>query len=145
MTPLPSTNAAAESPKSVAQLVGVRLHYRKKRVLDGIDLEIPGGCMVGLIGPDGVGKSSLLALLAGARAVQEGSVTSLGGDMRDKRHRKRIGARIAYMPQGLGRIFTLRCRWRRICNSSPGCLATEPANAAAVLMILPAERGCCRF
>ena len=76
MTPLPSTNAAAESPKSVAQLVGVRLHYRKKRVLDGIDLEIPGGCMVGLIGPDGVGKSSLLALLAGARAVQEGSVRS---------------------------------------------------------------------
>ena len=103
MTQLPSTNAAAESPKSVAQLVGVRLHYRKKRVLDGIDLEIPGGCMVGLIGPDGVGKSSLLALLAGARAVQEGSVTSLGGDMRDKRHRNRIGARIAYMPQGLGK------------------------------------------
>ena len=59
--------------------------------------------MIGLIGPDGVGKSSLLSLVAGARAVQEGTVHVLGGDMADRRHREDVCPRIAYMPQGLGR------------------------------------------
>jgi len=87
----------------VARLAGVRLRYGKTLALDTLDLEIPSGCMVGLIGPDGVGKSSLLALISGARAVQQGQVEVLGGDMRAARHRNRICPSIAYMPQGLGR------------------------------------------
>jgi ribosome-dependent ATPase len=87
----------------VAKLAGVRLRYRKAVALDGIDLQVPAGCTVGLIGPDGVGKSSLLALIAGARAIQEGSVHVLGGDMADARHRRSICSHIAYMPQGLGK------------------------------------------
>ena len=59
--------------------------------------------MVGLIGPDGVGKSSLLSLLAGARVIQEGRIEVLGGDMAEKSHRDQICPRIAYMPQGLGK------------------------------------------
>ncbi|MDU7588369.1 MAG: ribosome-associated ATPase/putative transporter RbbA, partial [Acidovorax sp.] len=59
--------------------------------------------MVGLIGPDGVGKSSLLSLLAGVRIIQEGTVEVLGGDMASKAHRKLVCPRIAYMPQGLGK------------------------------------------
>uniref|UniRef100_I1XFP4 ABC-type multidrug transport system, permease component n=2 Tax=Methylophaga nitratireducenticrescens TaxID=754476 RepID=I1XFP4_METNJ len=71
--------------------------------LDGIDLDIPAGQMVGLIGPDGVGKSSLLSLLAGVRIIQEGTIEVLGGDMASKPHRKQVCPRIAYMPQGLGK------------------------------------------
>ena len=59
--------------------------------------------MVGLIGPDGVGKSSLLALVAGARKIQEGRVEVLGGDMADAGFRRETCPRIAYMPQGLGK------------------------------------------
>ncbi|WP_164133800.1 ATP-binding cassette domain-containing protein, partial [Stenotrophomonas maltophilia] len=66
-------------------------------------LEIPANRMVGLIGPDGVGKSSLLALLAGARKMQDGEIRVLDGDMRDRRHRRAVCPRIAYMPQGLGK------------------------------------------
>ncbi|WP_454675397.1 ribosome-associated ATPase/putative transporter RbbA [Achromobacter pestifer] len=87
----------------VVTLQDVRLRYGKTVALDGITLEIPAGRMVGLIGPDGVGKSSLLALVAGARAVQEGRVSVLGGDMANKRHRDDVCPRIAYMPQGLGK------------------------------------------
>ncbi len=87
----------------VARLRGVRLRYRKVEALAGIDQDLPSGCMVGLIGPDGVGKSSLLSLIAGARKIQEGTVEVLGGDMRERSHRNRICPRIAYMPQGLGR------------------------------------------
>jgi ribosome-dependent ATPase len=88
---------------SVVRLQDVRLRYAKTLALDGITLDIPADCMVGLIGPDGVGKSSLLSLIAGARAVQEGRVEVLGGDMAGSRHRERVCPRIAYMPQGLGK------------------------------------------
>ncbi len=59
--------------------------------------------MVGLIGPDGVGKSSLLSLIAGARIIEQGNVMVLGGDMRDVHHRREVCPKIAWMPQGLGK------------------------------------------
>lgn len=59
--------------------------------------------MVGLIGPDGVGKSSLLSLIAGARTIEQGNVMVLGGDMRDVHHRREVCPKIAWMPQGLGK------------------------------------------
>src|SRR5690606_20087536 len=88
---------------SVASLQGVSLHYGKTCALDGIQLDIPAGRMTGLIGPDGVGKSSLLALIAAARRSHQGRITVLGGDIGQGRHRRRVCPRIAYMPQGLGR------------------------------------------
>ncbi|MCM2317924.1 MAG: ATP-binding cassette domain-containing protein, partial [Pseudomonas sp.] len=88
---------------SVARLDSVGLTYGKTRALDGVSLEVPARCMVGLIGPDGVGKSSLLALVAGARQLQEGTVQVLDGDMASRRHRRDVCPRIAYMPQGLGK------------------------------------------
>lgn len=59
--------------------------------------------MVGFIGPDGVGKSSLLALIAGIRKIQAGNIALLGHDMRNASQRRRLCQHIAYMPQGLGR------------------------------------------
>ena len=91
------------APEPVARLRGVHLRYRKTEALAGIDQDLPAGCMVGLIGPDGVGKSSLLSLISGARQVQDGTVEVLGGDMRQRHHRNQVCPRIAYMPQGLGR------------------------------------------
>lgn len=87
----------------VARLTDVRLAYGKNVALDDIHLGVPAGCMVGLIGPDGVGKSSLLSLVSGARAIQQGQVEVLGGDMGDRKHRNATCPRIAYMPQGLGK------------------------------------------
>lgn len=93
----------SQQPASVASVRQLRLRYGDMMALDGIDLDIPAGRMVGLIGPDGVGKSSLLALLAGVRIIQQGTVEVLGGDMANKGHRLKVGPLIAYMPQGLGK------------------------------------------
>jgi ribosome-dependent ATPase len=93
---------AASGPAPVVRLDGINLRYGKTVALDDITLAIPASCMVGLIGPDGVGKSSLLALISGARKLQQGSLQVLAGDMASKRHRDSICPRIAYMPQGLG-------------------------------------------
>lgn len=97
------SHSASAQPTTVASVRQVRLRYGDVIALDGIDLDIPAGRMVGLIGPDGVGKSSLLSLLAGVRIIQEGTVEVLGGDMASKAHRKQVCPRIAYMPQGLGK------------------------------------------
>jgi ribosome-dependent ATPase len=60
----PSPADGVRGTRPVARLHDVGLRYRKTVALDAVGLEIPSGCMVGLIGPDGVGKSSLLALIA---------------------------------------------------------------------------------
>ncbi|KWA18926.1 multidrug ABC transporter ATP-binding protein [Burkholderia territorii] len=90
-------------PRMVARLSGVTLRYGDQYALDDVTLDIPASRMIGLIGPDGVGKSSLLALVSGARAIQQGRVWTLDGDLASRRHRARVCRRIAYMPQGLGR------------------------------------------
>ena len=89
--------------RPVARLESVTQVYPRALALDSVSLQVPSGCMVGLIGPDGVGKSTLLSIVAGARQVQSGRVFVFGGDMADARHRDAICARIAYMPQGLGK------------------------------------------
>jgi ribosome-dependent ATPase len=87
----------------VVKVKHVSLHYNKTSALDNISLNLPAQSMVGLIGPDGVGKSSLLSLIAGAHAMQSGCIEVLDGNIADKIHRTRICSRIAYMPQGLGK------------------------------------------
>ena len=91
------------APGPVVRLENVGLSHGETRALESVTFDIPAGRMVGLIGPDGVGKSSLLSLIAGAQAVQEGHVDVLDGDMADATHRRLTCPRIAYMPQGLGK------------------------------------------
>ncbi len=87
----------------VARITNVSLRFGKRLALDGVTLDVPAGRMVGVIGPDGVGKSTLFSLMAGARAIQDGRIEVLGGDMADPRHRELVRPLIAYMPQGLGK------------------------------------------
>ncbi|MEN9358370.1 MAG: hypothetical protein RL695_2541, partial [Pseudomonadota bacterium] len=96
------------------RLTGLCHDYGATRAVDGLDLVLPTGRTLGFIGPDGVGKSTVLALIAGATRVQGGQRTQrtqqgrghvevLGGDMACRRHRAVVCPQIAYMPQGLGR------------------------------------------
>src|SRR5262245_45792479 len=90
-------SVSPSDPALVARLTQVGLRYGKVQALDAVGLDLPAGCMVGLIGPDGAGKSSVLSLIAGARRVQEGQVEVLGGDMSDVGFRRSVSPRIAYM------------------------------------------------
>jgi ribosome-dependent ATPase len=98
-----STGDEPHRRAAVVRLEAIGLSYGKTRALNGITLQIPCEHVVGLIGPDGVGKSSLLSLIAGARAVQDGRIHVLGGDTADPAHRRSTCPQIAYMPQGLGK------------------------------------------
>lgn len=76
--------------------------YGQRQALDAITFDLPAGTRCGLIGPDGAGKSSLLGLIAGVKALQQGQLEVLGGPIQDRAHRNTLYARIAFMPQGLG-------------------------------------------
>src|SRR5262249_19062103 len=86
----------------IAKIEHVSHHYGKTVALNDVTIEIPACRMIGMIGPDGVGKSTLLGLIAGVRIIQQGRVSVFDGDMADKAFRTAQIARIAYMPQGLG-------------------------------------------
>ncbi len=85
------------------QLRAVSHRYGATVALADVSFEVPAGSSVAVIGPDGVGKSTLLGLIATAKRVQEGEFHVLGTDLRDRRGRRDLQPRIAYMPQGLGR------------------------------------------
>ncbi len=87
----------------VARLDGVSQRYGTTVALDEVTIEVPARKMVGVIGPDGVGKSTMLALISGVRRVQSGKVIVFDGDVTEQSHLKGLRARVAYMPQGLGR------------------------------------------
>jgi ribosome-dependent ATPase len=93
----PDTAGAAIAIKDV------RHSYKNVLALDNVALTLPGGTTIGLIGPDGVGKSTLLSLIAGVKRIQQGSVSVLGTDLTDRVSREEFLPRIAFMPQGLGR------------------------------------------
>ena len=100
----PATDPAMDpAAEPVVRLAGLSHAYGRTHALSAVTLDIPAGCMAGLIGPDGVGKSTLLALAAGVRRLQTGRVTVLGRDMASAANRHANAPRIAYMPQGLGR------------------------------------------
>src|SRR6476620_453131 len=100
-----ASSGAARGP--VVSIKEVSHRYKKVVALDGISLDVPAGIMVGIVGPDGVGKSTLMALIAGSKKMQAGRITVLDGDIASVRHRRDVGPRIAYMPQGLGKNLYL--------------------------------------
>ncbi len=101
------TTQATGAVGPVVRVEDVTHRYGKVLALDHISLDIPSGLMVGVVGPDGVGKSTLLALTAGSKRLQGGKVNVLGGDIASGAHRRAVFPRIAYMPQGLGKNLYL--------------------------------------
>ncbi len=97
------SGAGAEPVLPAVRLIELQHRHNRHFALQDVSFEIAAGSTAALIGPDGVGKSTLLSLIAGTRRIQQGTVSVLGGDMAARRHRNQIAERIAYMPQGLGK------------------------------------------
>ncbi len=93
------------SPAPLARLQGLTHRYGRTIALNDVILDLPRGKMLGVIGPDAVGKSTLLGLLAGVRRQQTGYLEVLGREFRRPANRRMVQPRIAYMPQGLGKAL----------------------------------------
>jgi ribosome-dependent ATPase len=89
--------------EAVARVKNVSHRYGATVSLADVSIDIPSRIMVGVIGPDGVGKSTLLGLIAGVKVIQSGEVVVFDKTIANKKTLRDIRGRIAYMPQGLGR------------------------------------------
>jgi ribosome-dependent ATPase len=87
----------------IARVKAVSHRYGATAALDDVSIDLPSRIMIGVIGPDGVGKSTLLGLIAGVKTIQSGEVVVFDKSVGDNRNLTEIRGRIAYMPQGLGR------------------------------------------
>ena len=82
--------------------------YPQVTALAGVSLEIPAGCIYGLVGPNGAGKSTFIKCLVGALRPTGGSVEVLGID--PVADRWRLRRRIGYMPQEIALYDDLTVR-----------------------------------
>jgi len=87
----------------IARVKNVSHRYGATVSLADVSIDIPSRIMVGVIGPDGVGKSTLLGLIAGVKKIQQGEVVVFDKSIADQETLREMRGRIAYMPQGLGR------------------------------------------
>jgi len=80
----------------VVSVKGLRVRFGRRTILDGLDLDVPRGSVMALVGRNGVGKSTLLRVLVGALLPQAGAARVLGLD--PTREGPRVRARIGYVP-----------------------------------------------
>jgi ABC-2 type transport system ATP-binding protein len=97
------TDGRANSPVLVAR--GISRSFRREtgevvQALDHFDLEISGGMLAALVGPDGAGKTTFLRLAAGLMQADDGELEILGIDV--SAHPQEVQDRIGYMPQRFG-------------------------------------------
>lgn len=120
-------------------LRNVRHRYGETLALSVPELMLPPARTYGVIGPDGVGKSTLLGLLATARRLQQGTVHFDGYDLHVQQHRQRLQERIAYMPQGLGKnLYPTLSVWENITHFADLFALTEPYRAQTIARLLTA-------
>src|SRR4051794_35429007 len=95
-------------PDTVLELRGVHKRFRDKQVLRGVDLTLPAGSVLGLLGKNGAGKSTLIKCALGLQRPQEGTALILGEPALSLGEGAK--ARLGYVPQEPGLYSWMRVR-----------------------------------
>ena len=82
------------------QIRGLTQYYGGSNVLRGIDLDVPKGTCVALLGRNGVGKTTLLRCIMGMLPVRSGTIQFDGNDVTRLSPYERARRGIGYVPQG---------------------------------------------
>ena len=89
---------------------GVNAWYGSSHVLQGIDLQIARGESIGLLGRNGMGKSTLIRTLLGHVKEREGRIVIAGQDVSRARPHQVARLGVAYVPEGRGVFPNLTVR-----------------------------------
>ena len=130
-----------ESPFLV-EAEGVHAHYGASHVLHGIDLKVRSGETIGLMGRNGMGKTTLLKSLIGLLPPTAGRVRVRGADMTAATPYRIARAGLAYVPEGRGIFPNLSVKENLVMAARPGFEGKHDWTLERVLEIFPrlAER-----
>jgi branched-chain amino acid transport system ATP-binding protein len=136
-------NAALASPAvTLLDARGVHAWYGSSHVLHGVDLRIERGETVGLLGRNGMGKTTLIRTLLGHVRQREGQITVRGQDMSHAAPHSVARAGVGYVPEGRGVFPNLTVRENLVMAARPGREGGQDWTLARVLDTFPrlAER-----
>jgi branched-chain amino acid transport system ATP-binding protein len=86
------------------QVKGINVAIEAVEILRGFSIDVPAGQMVGLIGRNGAGKTSLMRSIMGHLSLRSGSITLDGRDLGGMPRHLRAGLGIGYMPEDRGLV-----------------------------------------
>jgi branched-chain amino acid transport system ATP-binding protein len=109
--------AAAEL---ILEARGIHAWYGSSHVLHGIDLAIARGETVGLLGRNGMGKSTLIRTLLGHVPQRDGHIAFFGQDCSRARPHEVARLGVAYVPEGRGVFPNLSVRENLVMAARPG-------------------------
>ncbi|MEK7695470.1 MAG: ABC transporter ATP-binding protein, partial [Pseudomonadota bacterium] len=116
---------------------GVNAWYGSSHVLRGIDFRVGAGESVGLLGRNGMGKSTLLRTLLGHVREREGGIRVVGRDMSRARPHEVARLGIAYVPEGRGIFPNLSVRENLLMAARAGSQGRKDWDEARVLDLFP--------
>ena len=111
------TKLASSDP--ILEATGVHAWYGSSHVLHGVDLSIARGETVGLLGRNGMGKSTLIRTLLGHVPQRDGRIHLFGQDMSKARPHEVARRGVAYVPEGRGVFPNLTVRENLVMAARP--------------------------
>ena len=116
---------------------GLNTYYGASHILRGIDFSVSRGETVGLMGRNGMGKSTLLKSLMGLVRPQGGSVRVMGKDMTDRAPYEIAQLGVAYVPEGRGIFANLSVAENLKMAARPGSRGQRDWTFERVLETFP--------
>ena len=95
---------------ALLEVRGLRAGYGRSEVLHGVDLTVPPGAAVALLGANGAGKTTLLKTIAGLVPAREGQVLLQGAPVERRPANARARAGLCLIPEGRGIFRRLTVR-----------------------------------
>jgi branched-chain amino acid transport system ATP-binding protein len=111
---------AVNTSAPILQASGIHAWYGSSHVLHGVDLVVPRGQTVGLLGRNGMGKSTLIRTLLGHVRQRQGQITVAGQDCSGARPHQVAGLGVAYVPEGRGVFPNLSVRENLVMAARAG-------------------------
>jgi len=121
---------------------GVQAWYGSSHVLRGVDLQLAAGETLGLLGRNGMGKSTLIRTLLGHVRQRAGRIAVRGHDMSRAQPYEVARLGIAYVPEGRGIFPNLSVRENLVMAARPAADGAEGWHFERVMATFPrlAER-----
>ncbi len=121
----------------ILEAAGLHAYYGASHILRGVDLAVLPGQAIGLMGRNGMGKTTLIRTLLGLVPARGGAVRLDGRDVAGRPPHLRARAGIAVVPEGRGVFGALTVRENLVLAARPGVGGTVAWPLERVLAVFP--------